>query len=199
MAYSNFNLKKVKSTFGLKIVETEDVFADVADVEISPLLAEMLKQNVPLALAIGTEKASSELILINVFLELKNRLHVSFFSGIKFTVDTEKGLNGYCDFIISQSPEQLFLDIPVVAIVEAKNERIMSGLGQCVAEMIAAQMYNEREGTPRAQIYGAVTTGHAWKFLKLDAKVVFIDREDYSIKHPQKIVGILTYMVTRER
>jgi len=199
MAYSDFDLKRVKSAFNLELVETEDVFADVAEMEISPFLAEMLKQNVPLALAIGTEKASSELILINVFLELKNRLHVSFFSGIEFTVDKDKGLNGYCDFIISQSPEQLFLDIPIIAIVEAKNERIMSGLGQCVAEMIAAQMYNEREGKPRAHIYGAVTTGHAWKFLKLATNVVFIDREDYYIKHPQKVVGILAYMVTRER
>jgi hypothetical protein len=196
MAYSDFDLKKVKSVFNLEIVETENVFTDVAEVEISPFLAEMLKQNVPLALAMGTEKANSELILINVFLEIKNRLHISFFSGIDFTVDKDKGLNGYCDFIISKSPEQLFLDIPIVAIVEAKNEKIMSGLGQCIAEMIAAQMYNEREGKPVACIYGAVTTGHAWKFLKIETHVVFVDREDYYIKNPQKIVGILAYMVT---
>jgi hypothetical protein len=196
MAYSEFTLKKVKSEFSLKIVETEDLFSSVKDVEISDFLAELLKQNVPLALAIGTEKASSELIIINLFLEIKKQLNISFFSGIDFTVDKDKGLNGFCDFIISKSKEQLFLDTPIVVITEAKNEKIMGGLGQCVAEMIAAQIYNEKEGNALPCIYGAVTTGHAWKFLKLEETTVYIDIEDYYIKTPNKIISIMTFMVT---
>ena len=35
------------------------------------------------------------------------------------------------------------LDVPVVAIVETKNKNIISGLGQCIAEMYAAQLYNK--------------------------------------------------------
>jgi hypothetical protein len=101
MAYSDFDLKKARTAFNLEIVETEDLFFPVEPVAISPLLAEILKQNVPLALAIGTEKASSELIIINFFLELKRRCNISFFSGIEFTVDKDKGLNGFCDFILS--------------------------------------------------------------------------------------------------
>ncbi len=127
MAYSDFDLKKVKSEFSLKIVETEDLFSSVKDVEISDFLAEILKNNVPIALAIGTEKASSELIIINMFLEIKKQLNISFFSGIDFTVDKDKGLNGFCDFIMSKSSEQLFLDTPIVVITEAKNEKIMGG------------------------------------------------------------------------
>jgi len=195
MSYSDFDLKKVKSEFNLDIVETEDLFSTVEEVEISSFLAEILKQNVPLALAIGTEKASSELIIINILLELKKQLHISFFSGIDFTVDKEKGLNGFCDFILSKSSEQLFIDVPVIAVVEAKNERIMSGLGQCIAEMIAAKLYNEREGKAMTCIYGAVTTGQAWKFLKLQANTAYIDIENYYIKNPQKIIGIFTHMI----
>ncbi len=70
----------------------------------------------------GTEKASSELIVINILLEIKKRLNISFFSGIDFTVDKARGLNRFCDFIVCQSPEQLYLDTPVLALVEAKNE-----------------------------------------------------------------------------
>ena len=194
MSYSDFDLKKVKSEFNLDIVETEDLFSIVEEVEISSFLSEILKQNVPLALAIGTEKASSELIIINIILELKKQLHISFFSGIDFTVDKEKGLNGFCDFILTNSSEQLFIDVPIIAIVEAKNERIMSGLGQCIAEMIAAKFYNEKEGKPVTCVYGAVTTGHAWKFLKLQENTTYIDIEDYYIKNPRKIVGIFTHM-----
>jgi hypothetical protein len=126
---------------------------------------------------------------------MKKQLKISFFSGIDFTVDKEKGLNGFCDFIISKSPEQLYLDTPVLALVEAKNEKIVSGLGQCVAEMIAAKIYNEREGNVVSSIYGAVTTGHAWKFLKLEEDTAYIDIEDYYIKNPKKIVGIFVHMM----
>ena len=63
----------------------------------------------------------------------------SFFSGIDFTVDAAAGLNGVCDFLISRAPEQFMLSAPVVALVEAKRDDIHEGLGQCVAEMVAAQ------------------------------------------------------------
>ena len=195
MSYSDFDLKKIKSEFQLKIVEDEDLFSNIEEVEISDFLSTILKQNVPIALAISTEKANSELIIINILLEMKKQLKISFFSGIDFTVDKEKGLNGFCDFIISKSPEQLYLDTPVLALVEAKNEKIVSGLGQCVAEMIAAKIYNEREGNVVSSIYGAVTTGHAWKFLKLEDDTAYIDIEDYYIKNPKKIVGIFVHMI----
>ncbi len=195
MAYSDFSLKTVKASFALEIVENQDLFATVEEVEISPFLHASLKQNVPLALAMGTEKASSELIIINIFLELKRKLNISFFSGIEFTVDKTRGLNGFCDFIISRSAEQLYLETPVIAVVEAKNEKIISGLGQCIAEMLAAQMYNEQEGQSLSSVYGIVTTGHAWKFLHLKQRHVYIDIEDYYIKNPAKIIGILEYML----
>ncbi len=195
MSYSDFDLKKIKSTFNIAIRENDDLFSRIPEVEISDLLTQLLKQNVPLALAMGTEKACSELIIINIFLEIKRQLTVSFFSGIEFTVDKELGLNGFCDFIISQSSEQLFLESPIVVIVEAKNERITSGLGQCIAEMIAAKRYNEKDGKALPFIYGVVTTGHAWKFLKLAENIVYIDIADYYINNPNKILGILTHMI----
>ncbi|MEB3341847.1 hypothetical protein [Okeania sp.] len=55
-------------------------------------------------------------------------------------------MNGFGDFIISKSSEQLYLDTPVVVVVEAKNERIVSGLGQCIAEMVGAEIYNQQDG-----------------------------------------------------
>lgn len=195
MSYRDFDLKKVKTEFGLQIVETENLFSLVEPVAISDRLAETLKQNVPIALAIATEKASSELIIINILLEIKQQLQISFFSGIDFSVDREKGLNGFCDFIISQSPEQLFLEAPVITVVEAKNEKIISGLGQCMAAMVAAKIYNRQENQEIDCIYGAVTTGHAWKFLQLKGNVASIDLGDYYINEPHKIVGILGQMI----
>jgi len=193
MAYSDFDLKKIETDFQFEIVENEDLFSHINEIKTSDFLNKILKQNVPLAQALSTEKARSELIIVNIFLELKNNLNIGLFSGIDFTVD--KGLNGFCDFLISHSPEQFFLKAPVIAAVEAKNENIVGGLGQCVAEMIAARIFNEKENNALSKIYGTVTTGHAWKFIKLQEHFVFIDKEDYYIKTPDKIMGILSEMV----
>lgn len=199
MAYSDFTLKKVKTEFQLKTVESVSLFDEVPEAEISSYLAATLARNVQLALSINTEKARSELIIINILVEAKEMLSesISLFSGIDFTVDRERGLSGFCDYILSQSAEQLYLDVPVMAVVEAKNEDIISGLGQCIAEMYAAKLYNEKENRLLPCIYGAVTTGDEWKFLKLAEDTVFIDKPSYYISSIGKIMGILAYMLRK--
>lgn len=200
MAYSDFTLKRAKTELGLETVENGALFAALPEVEISPYLHETLQRNLPLALAINTEKARSELVIINILLEVRTQLEnrVSLFSGIDFNVDKERGLSGFCDYIISNSLEQLYLDKPVIAIVEAKNENIISGLGQCLAEMYAAQTFNEREGTATPCVYGAVTTGDEWKFLKLTGQNFFIDIDSYYINEVGKIIGILVAMARQQ-
>jgi hypothetical protein len=85
-----------------------------------------------------------------------------------------------------------------VAIAEAKNEQITSGLGQCIAEMIASKIFNEREGSAVDRIYGAVTTGNTWKFLRYDNKTAYIDKPEYHIANINKIMGILVKMIHQE-
>jgi len=200
MAYSDFTLKKVKSELDIKLVEKNSVFSHIRAVEISTYLKDTLKRNIPLALAINTDKARSELIIINMLMEIKEKFSdkISLFSGIDFNVDKEKGLTGFCDFIISNSPEQFYLDSPVIAITEAKNENIISGLGQCIAEMYASRIYNEKEGYDLPSVYGAVTTGDEWKFIKLINDTAYIDTDNYYINDVEKIIGILTEMVQQK-
>lgn len=200
MAYSDFTLKKVKTDFHLETVENISLFSDITGVETSELLTTTLERNVPLALSINTEKARSELIVINILVEVKEMLSekISLFSGVDFTVDKERGLNGYCDYIMSQSSEQLYIDTPLVTIVEAKNENIISGIGQCIAEMYAARLYNEQEDIHLPCIYGAVTSGDEWKFLKLSGDTAYIDKPSYYLSDIQKIIGILVDMFTHK-
>ena len=133
------------------------------------------------------------MIIAPILIEVRRRLNyqVSLFSGVDFNVDPARGLNGICDFLVSRSSEQLFISAPVLTIVEAKNENIKAGLGQCVAEMIAAQLFNEREGNEIITLYGTVTTGTIWEFLKLEGQVVSIDLSEYFIGNANKILGIL--------
>ncbi|KOR29558.1 hypothetical protein TI03_02025 [Achromatium sp. WMS1] len=199
MSYSDFDLKKVKQELGVTLRERPNVFSDIKSIDISSTLDAILKENVPLARAINTEKARSELIIANVLVEVRKILEhkISLFSGIEFNIDKEKGLNGFCDFIISSAPEQLLLTSPVMAIVEAKNENIIGGLGQCIAEMVAASIFNNAEGNDVICLYGAVTTGTSWKFIKMEYLDVLIDLDEYVIENPNKIIGILLEMLTK--
>jgi len=193
MSYRQFTLATLEKTFQLTIVEKVALFANTATLSSSPLLTEILNYNVPLAVANNTEKARSEMIIVPILIELKRQLpnQMSLFSGAEFKVDENTGLVGYCDFIISRSPEQLFVKAPIIMLVEAKNENIKGGLGQCVAEMLAAQIFNQREQNSITTIYGVVTTGTNWKFLRLTNHQVEIDLTEYYLSEIDQILGIL--------
>lgn len=197
MAYSDFTLREAIDRFGLTLTDVPDLFGDAPEVEPGPLLRAVLPEFVPLALAINTEKARSELVIAPLLAALRAQLghRFSVFSGIDFTVDASQGLAGYCDFILSRSPEQQFLRSPVAAIVEAKNENLKSGLGQCVAAMVGARLFNEREGQPESEIYGAVTSGSVWRFLRLAGSTVALDQQEYHVRQLPKLVGILSLVV----
>lgn len=193
MPFSNFTLSKVKSDFNITTLESQILFPNIDLIKPSELLTLNLKENLSLATAINTEKARSELIIMPVLTEVRRYLQgkISLFSGVDFNVDLDNGLNGTCDFILTRSSEQFFITKPVVTIIEAKRENIPSGLGQCIATMIAAQRFNEQEGEPIDTLYGAVTTGTDWKFLKLIRQTAYIDSSDYFISEIDKILGIL--------
>ncbi|MCL2930218.1 MAG: hypothetical protein MGG37_20360 [Trichodesmium sp. MAG_R01] len=198
MPYSKFTLEEVLTNFNLTLVENLGKFNNLPDVAPSKLLEETLEDNIPLAVAIGTEKARSELIVSPILVAVRKHLNkqISLFSGIEFNVNIELGLSGFCDFIISRSSLQTIIKAPVVTLVEAKNDNIKSGFGQCLAEMVAAQIFNKNKGNQISQIYGAITTGTAWQFLELEGENVVLDLEEYSLKNLPKLLGVLIGFVS---
>ena len=195
MSYSEFTtIAKVRAVFNLTVNEKTFLFADVESIAPSDYLKTTLAEYIPLATAINTEKARSELIIAPVLLEVRRILNfqIGFFSGTEFNADPESGLHGYCDYILTASSDLYEIRTPVVTLVEAKNENIKNGLGQCIAEMLGAQRFNQQQNDEIEAIYGGVTTGNAWKFLKLVNQTAFIDLNDYYINEVDKILGILT-------
>jgi len=165
MAYSNFTLPAARAAFELEEIDTAGLFSHIEPVTPSELLISILDRKIPLATAIGTEKAKSEMIVADVLVELREQLDrkISLFSGIDFNVNDELGLTGVCDFVISLSPVQFDLQAPIIVLVEAKNDNLEIGLGQCVAEMVAAQHFNAEHGNDIPCVYGATTTGILWR------------------------------------
>jgi len=199
MPYSDYTISEIKEKFEIVIEQRTNIFPNIKEEKISDSLNGILDENIPLALAIHTEKARSEMIVTPILIELRKILNhrISLFSGVEFNVDKEKGLNGICDYIISLSEEQLYISSPVISIVEAKNDNIKSGLGQCAAEMIASKIFNEQKANQIKTIYGIVTTGSNWRFLKLEDKL-YVDIKEYYIEQPEKIMGIMLHMIQSE-
>lgn len=197
MPYSQFTLSKVKEDFQLTIIEGTRFLPDaIAPITPSPKLMAIL-EDLPWAIAVDTEKARSEVIINPVLLEVRRILNssISVFSGEEFNVDATVGLNGVCDFLLSRSPEQLILEAPAIVIVEAKKSDIKSGIGQCIALAIAAQRFNLSKNQPIPTIYGCITSGTQWRFLKLEEQRVTIDLTDYPLPPVDQILGFLVWMM----
>ena len=196
MAFRDFAFPAVQQALGLTLAET-DLFSGVAAVELSSAFSERMHGDIVFALAINTEKARSEFIIAPLLSELRRMLGGSFglFSGVEFDVDSSRGLNGYCDFILTRSPLQSVLTAPVVAIAEAKNDNLRTGLGQCIAAMVAAREFNTQSASAVAVVHGVVTTGSAWKFLRLSDAKVTLDVEEYFITQLGRIMGILAHIL----
>src|SRR4051812_16586707 len=119
MAFRDFTFPRVQEQLGLRI-EDRDLFSATAPWPIREEIAAFVQDGVALALANSTEKAKSEFIIAPILLELRRSLGPKFalFSGIEWDVDSARGLNGYCDFIITRGPSQHVVSAPYLAIVE---------------------------------------------------------------------------------
>jgi hypothetical protein len=200
MPYSSFTLQDMEKNFHLTL--TTSRFCQTAPpVAPSPWLQDLLQESVELATTLGTEKARSEFIIAPLLFELRKSLapHLGLFSGTDFTVAPEEGLNGICDFLLtrtaSNSSREILIKAPVVVIIEAKKGDLNGGLGQCAAEMLAAQRFNQEAGEPITHIYGTVTTGTQWQFLQLTDRNLDIDVTEYYLDPMDRILGILHWMI----
>jgi hypothetical protein len=195
MSYSDFKtIEQAVSILELAVEDIPHFFSDVAPIEPSQRLRETLDETLDLAASISTEKARSELIITPILLEVRRTFDnkIGYFSGNTFNVDESKGLTGACDFILSASSNQSLVNAPVLTLVEAKNNDIRIGLGQCVAQMVAAQIFNTRNAMEQQIVYGAVSTGTNWKFITLENQLVKIDLTEYFITQLNQILGILS-------
>lgn len=172
MSYTDFTLEAVESRFGL-MTEPGDLFPDMQPVPVPPWLVDVLARGRSVA-ALVSEKARSEFLVAPVLLACRELVPgaLSIYSGQRLDVDPGQGLVGECDYILALTPPVPRLRAPLITLLEAKRGDIEAGLGQCVAQMVGARLFNERAGSAPGPVYGAVTTGEDWQFLRLQGSAV---------------------------
>jgi hypothetical protein len=197
MSFSDFDLRRAVDTFDLQEDRDSDLFAAVEPLIPSTVLREWLDDFVPVALGVNSEKARSEYIITPVLAEARRRAvgPVNVLPGVTLDVDRERGLSGFCDFVIAGTAEYYYLRSPLLAIVEAKREDLIGGLGQCTASMVAIQEFNVRDGTEVPAVFGCVTSGSVWRFLRLADTNLSIDRQEYYLRDVGKVIGIVVHIM----
>lgn len=194
MAYSDFTLETVHKDLEVELRAAE-LFGPAAPVEIPPWLRETLARTRHHALV--SEKARSELLVMPILLASRDLCDDRFviYSGQRLDVDPRRGLVGECDFILALSPPLPILRSPVAVLLEAKKADIEAGLGQCAAQMVGARVFNEGEKRPSLPVFGCVTTGETWQFLRLTGSTLTIDQHRYYISELGAILKVFQVII----
>lgn len=175
MPYSQFDVASVETDFGVRVVPGT-VFPELRPVPVPGWLTDHLARGS--RLRVESEKARNEFIVAPILLAVRELSgdRVAIFSGDRFDVDTGAGLSGEVDFLLTPAPAVPIIRAPAVFVTEAKRQDMFGGLGQCTAQMVAAQRFNVRHGRASATVYGCVTTGEDWQFLRMaDDPVITFD------------------------
>jgi hypothetical protein len=192
-SYSKFTDHDIEKT-GLRI-KKKKIFPTLRPVTPGLVLQSVISMMDKLHL--GSEKAKSEHLIAPVLFDIfeKNQQKIAYFSGYNFEVAPEKGLTGFCDYLLTRDPESVSIEAPVFCIVEAKNENLDIGEPQCFAEMYAAQIFNEQKQRPQKAIYGCVTDGERWRFYKLEASLIIREPETFFIVNIPRLLGAFQYII----
>lgn len=189
LSYNMMTITYVIDTFRLTFKRAQ-LFEQVTLVQPSEWLTALLKRSMELMLT--SEKACSEFIVAPILLNLRELdRRINIYSGITFDVVPEQGLKGICDFILSKSEPFPVVKAPVLMLVKAKKNDIDEALGQCAAEMVAARIFNQRHSDSPETVYGCITTGELWQFLKLAGDALILDESRIYIDRVDLILGTL--------
>ena len=196
MAYRELTLEDLQIKFGV----SNKVVSLFGGISITPVFgSDWLNRSLSSGqkLRLRTEKAKSEALVMPILIELKERNDdfLMIHSGEILSADKEKGLNGECDFIITKNTGSLNINLPIISVVEAKRGELDTGAEQCAAQMYGALVFNQNKGTPLDVIYGCVTNGREWQFMKLEGKQLYADIEIYTLKELETILGVFQHII----
>lgn len=194
MTYSDFTLELVEKVLGVK-VQQMDLFLSLPALPTPTWLQDVLAKGRQLALI--SEKSRSEFIVAPILLASRelSQNAVAIYSGQRLDVQPEQGLTGECDFILAATEPVPLLRAPIVTIVEAKKNDVEGGLGQCAAQMVGARLLNQKEGQAEPTVFGCVTTGEAWQFLRLRDTELAIDKDRYYIDNVEAILAVFQAII----
>ena len=203
MSYNTFSLQSLVTQFGLKYVGSDLVFPTVlpalpeyADNHLA-LLEQQLQRDGDIARRNPTDAAKLSYLIAPLLATLRQIHHVGIHTGVQFDISSTESLTGQCDFLVTLSDELEIIEAPVLVVTQAQESVMSEGTGRCAAEMVAAQRFNQASGLPPLPIFGCVTNGFSWRFLKLVGDVMQGDGAvEYRLRPTKVLMQRLYYTVS---
>ncbi len=197
MAFSDFkSIAEVQEAY--HIVYQEDEFLEYRDYTPSTTLLSELAFNRQYIDVFSSEASRCENIIYPILREAYKAFIDQYALWSHKALTYDQTLNGTPDYLIATKSElgKTVLGLPIVVIVEAKQNNFTEGWGQCLAELVAAQKLNKDERTP---IYGLVTDAEVWQFGRLEDSVFTRHRTHLSIDELPKLCGSLMFCMEGTR
>jgi hypothetical protein len=187
-SFSQINTDDLKQLFGIETY-LKSFVPTIEPMAVPSWLDHIVETRRKNLISIRTEKATSESLIAPILMAIDEIYtnKITVFSGEPLSTGE---LSGVCDFIITKGksfePKGGYL-----VLVEAKKQDLLSGVPQCIAEMYAAQQLNGNDDT----VYGCVSTGLEWIFLKLEDKIATTDPNIFAISEVPKILGVFGWII----
>ncbi len=198
MAYTDFTLESIRETFGITN-KSQPLFSPLPPLPLSADLQKALAR--ARTLRLRSEKAKSEWIVAPVLTEIRDLTNDFFtiYSGENLPADEAAGLKGECDFILAKDTGTFDIDYPILSVVEAKRNDLDIGIPQCAAQLIGARIFNEKKGVIIPTLYGCVTTGDDWVFMRLTGQELTIDNRKYYLVEIGELLALFVKLIDEFR
>ena len=192
MSFSEFkDIPQVQRKYDIKYRETNFIITN--DFIVPELFQQEFKFNLDNMDTFASEAARCEMIIFPILREIYKNYSKKLALWVQKPISFDKELTGTPDYLISKKSEygKLFLEPPVLAVVEAKKNDFEQGWGQCLAELVASQKLNDNVELP---VYGIVTDGKTWEFGQLETKIFTKNLTSFTIDHLSNLFSALNFI-----
>lgn len=194
--YKQYSTAQLKRIFKIQIQIDQDLFPAFQPTgqtyDRLQRIVEKMESRLTLSSA-DNEATRSSLLVSHILWEASDTYDLGIFFEPLVEVQTEltpdlpHALNGKYDCALSL--DNLDFAPPIVSVVEVKKSNLSEGLGQCLAEMYATLKQFQQD-----RIYGIITDGEVWSFLKLQGHLLDAHKSRFHISNVADIIDRIGYI-----
>ncbi|CAK0767218.1 conserved hypothetical protein [Gammaproteobacteria bacterium] len=191
MSFSEFkDIPQVQKKYGIKYRELNFIAAH--EFAVSEIFSTELEFSLKNLDAFASEAARCEIIIFPILREAYRNYSANLSLWVQKPISFDNELTGTPDYMVSKRSEygKLFLDHPILTVVEAKKSDFEQGWGQCLAELVASQKLNKSE----TSVYGIVTDGETWKIGYLENKIFTKNIKNFTIDRLAELFFALNFI-----
>ncbi|WP_089728984.1 hypothetical protein [Candidatus Thiosymbion oneisti] len=193
MAFTDFkSIAQVQEEYNIKYREENFI----GDVELSPSdsFIEEFDFNLDNIDVFTSEASRCENVIYPIIREVYKNFVDRYTLWSHKSISIDNKLTGTPDYLISTKSElgKTVLGLPVLVVVEAKQNNFMEGWGQCAAELLAAQKINQNDEN---FVYGIVTDGELWQFGRLQLNLFTKHKAGIATTDLNKVFGAIGYLL----